>query len=142
MPKMELLTDNPEEEKRLHRMQTQRLIKQVISYIENHCTEKLTCAQVASAFSYHPNSLNRIMRAEMGRSLHEIITRAKIDAAIRLLTETDVSITDIAYQIGFYDRAHFAKTFREVTGQSPSAFCRKQKSTQQNSIISTKEFLL
>ena len=131
MPKMELLADNPEEEKRLHRMQTQRLIKQVISYIENHCTEKLTCAQVASAFSYHPNSLNRIMRAEMGRSLHEIITCAKIDAAIRLLTETDVSITDIAYQIGFYDRAHFAKTFREVTGQSPSAFRQKQKSTQQ-----------
>ena len=131
MPKMELLADNPEEEKRLHRMQTQRLIKQVISYIENHCTEKLTCAQVASAFSYHPNSLNRIMRAEMGRSLHEIITRTKINAAIRLLTETDVSITDIAYQIGFYDRAHFAKTFREVTGQSPSVFRRKQKSTQQ-----------
>ena len=131
MRKKELFADNPEDAKCLHRMQTQRLIEQVISYIENHCTEKLTCEQVASAFSYHPNSLNRIMRAEMGRSLHEIITRAKIDAAIRLLTETDVSITDIAYQIGFYDRAHFAKTFREVTGQSPSAFRQKQKSTQQ-----------
>lgn len=142
MRKMELFTDNPEEAKRLRRMQTQRLIERVISYIENHCAEKLTCTQIASEFSYHPNSLNRIMREEQGCSLHDLITRTKINGAIRLLTETDASITDIAYQIGFYDRAHFAKTFREVTGQSPSAFRRKQKSTQQNSIINTKEFLL
>ena len=131
MRKKELFADNPEDAKCLHRMQTERLIERVISYIENHCTEKLTCEQVASAFSYHPNSLNRIMREKLGCSLHEMITRAKINVAIRLLTETDVSITDSAYQIGFYDRAHFAKTFREVTGQSPSAYRQRKKSTQQ-----------
>ena len=128
---MELLTNNPEQPQHLRKLQTERLIKQVIAYIEKHCTEKLTCAQIASEFSYHPNSLNRIMREEQGCSLHEMITRAKINAAICLLTETDVSITDIAYQIGFYDRAHFAKTFREITGQSPSAFRQRQKLTKQ-----------
>lgn len=124
---MELFADNPEEAKRLRKIQMQSLIKQVISYIENHCTEKLTCAQIASKFSYHPNSLNRIMREEQGCSLHDMIIHAKINVAIRLLTETDLNVADIAYQIGFYDRAHFAKTFRDKTGQSPSAFREAQR---------------
>ena len=116
---MELLADDPGAAPRLRKMQPEGLIDQVLSYIDAHCTEKLTCEQVAGAFSYHPNSLNRIIREKQGCSLHDLITSAKINVAIRLLTETDMSITDIAYYLGFYDRAHFAKTFCKVAGQSP-----------------------
>ena len=129
MQKNELFTDSPEETKRLSEIQIQYLVRQILSYIEAHCTEKLTCKQIANEFSYHPNSLNRIMRRKQGCSLHDMIIRAKINAAIRLLTETNASITDIAYQVGFYDRAHFAKTFCEVTGQSPAAFRETQVTT-------------
>ncbi len=112
----------------LQNISAQSLAQQVVAYVESHCTEKLSCALVAKEFSYHSNSLNRIIQEEMGCSLHEVITRAKINAAIRLLLETDMSIADIAYRISFYDHAHFAKVFRKATGSSPSSYRQVHRS--------------
>lgn len=100
--------------------------ERVMDYVEAHYMEKLTCGKVASVFSYHPASLNRIMREFCGCSLHEAITRAKINGAIQLLMESDMSITDIAYHLSFYDSAHFTKTFQEVTGRNPSDMRKKE----------------
>ena len=101
--------------------------ERVTDYIEAHYMEKLTCERIAAEFSYHPASLNRIMREFCQCSLHEAIIRAKINGAIRLLMESDMSVTDIAYHLSFYDSAHFTKVFREVTGCNPSDV-RKKKS--------------
>lgn len=115
-------------ESALQNASAQGLAQQVVAYVESHCTEKLSCALVAREFSYHSNSLNRIIQEELGCSLHEVITRVKIDAAIRLLTETDMSIADIAYRTSFYDHAHFAKVFRKATGFSPSDYRQTHRS--------------
>lgn len=115
-------------ESALQNASAQGLAQQVVAYVESHCMEKLSCALVAREFSYHSNSLNRIIQEELGCSLHEVITRVKIDAAIRLLTETDLSIADIAYRTSFYDHAHFAKVFRKATGFSPSDYRQTHRS--------------
>jgi AraC-like DNA-binding protein len=115
-------------ESALQNASAQGLAQQVVAYVESHCTEKLSCALVAREFSYHSNSFNRIIQEELGCSLHEVITRVKIDAAIRLLTETDMSIADIAYRTSFYDHAHFAKVFRKATGFSPSDYRQTHRS--------------
>ena len=95
---------------------------QVVKYIHKHCKERLTCTKVAEDFSYHPASLNRIVRENAGMSLHRVIVCAKVDEAIRLLLETDLSIAEIAQQLSFYDSSHFTKTFCDITGRSPSSF--------------------
>ena len=115
-------------ESTLQNASAQVLAQQVVAYVEKHCMEKLSCALVAKEFSYHSNSLNRIIQEEMGCSLHAVITRAKINAAIQLLLETDMSIADIAYRISFYDHAHFAKVFRKATGSSPSSYRQGHRS--------------
>ena len=109
-------------ESALQHASAQGLAQQVVAYVESHCMEKLSCALVAKEFSYHSNSLNRIIQEELGCSLHEVITHARINAAIQLLLETDMSIADIAYRVSFYDHAHFAKVFRKATGFSPSDY--------------------
>ena len=122
MQQKEGVTEKSGKESTLQNTSAQGLVQQVVNYVESHCTEKLSCALVAREFSYHSNSLNRIIQEEMGCSLHEVITRAKINAAIQLLLETDMSIANIAYRISFYDHAHFAKVFRKATGYSPSSY--------------------
>lgn len=128
MQQTEDMAEKGGQESTLQNASAQGLAQQVVNYVESHCTEKLSCALVAREFSYHSNSLNRIIQEEMGCSLHEVITRAKIDAAIRLLLETDMSIADIAYRISFYDHAHFAKVFRKATGSSPSSYRQMHRS--------------
>jgi AraC-like DNA-binding protein len=99
----------------------------VIEYIEKHCSEKLTCAKVAEDFSYHPASLNRIMKETRGISLHKAILNAKINFSVHLLLETNMSIAEIAQQLYFYDSAHFTKSFQSVTGHSPSYFRKNDR---------------
>lgn len=43
----------------------------------------------------------------------------RVQTARRLLTETNLSIADVAADIGFYDQSHFCKRFREIAGITP-----------------------
>lgn len=96
------------------------LARRVLDYIDEHCCEGLTCASIAAAFSYHPSYINRILRSYTGFSLHDYITRRKIQEATRLLIETDLSMTEIAYRLAFCDSSHFSKVYFEYTGLRPS----------------------
>lgn len=96
------------------------LAHRVLDYIDAHCGERLTCAQIADEFSYHPSYINRIVRNYTGFSLHDYVTRCKIRKASKLLRETDLSMTEIAYQLSFYDSSHFCKVYQTHTGVSPS----------------------
>jgi AraC-like DNA-binding protein len=46
----------------------------------------------------------------------------RISEAIRLLKKNETSLTDIAYETGFYSSQHFSTTFKKLTGYSPRQF--------------------
>ena len=122
----ELLIRIAEHIQKNKRTSTAVIAERVMDYIEAHCMEKLTCERIAATFAYHPASLNRVMREFYHCSVHKAITHAKINSAAQLLTESDMSVTDIAYHLSFYDSAHFTKTFREVMGCNPSDLRKKE----------------
>ncbi|MBQ2709905.1 MAG: helix-turn-helix transcriptional regulator [Clostridia bacterium] len=97
----------------------------IADYIDAHVAERLTCQRIADAFSYHPSYVSRIIREYQGCSLHDYVIRQKIDAATKLLLESEMTITDIAYYLSFYDSSHFTKTYSEITGRNPSDVRRK-----------------
>ena len=94
--------------------------------IDAHFNERLTCRSVAEKFSYHPNYVNRIVRELTGWSLHEYIIHVKVHHASQLLMETDMSITDIAYYLGFHDSSHFSSVYQMRTGMKPSELRKNQ----------------
>lgn len=99
---------------------TIRIVRRVIFFVDGHYRETLTCKGVAAALGYHPNYLNRLMREYMGVSLHDYIVSVKIRAANRMLFETDMSITDIAYALAFSDSSRFSSVYYAATGIKPS----------------------
>ena len=103
----------------------------IVSYIDAHYDERLTCRSVAEKFSYHPNYVNRIVRELTGCSLHEYIIHVKVRHASQLLLETDMSITEIAYSLGFHDSSHFSSVFQARTGMKPSELRRNRRSNEQ-----------
>lgn len=99
---------------------TIKIVRQVIAYVDGHCSEPLTCKGIAAALGYHPNYLNRLTREYMGMSLHDYIVSVKIRVANRMLSETDMSITDIAYALAFSDSSRFSSVYCAATGMKPS----------------------
>jgi len=69
----------------------------------------------------HPQ-LHRKMTALTGQSVKKFIRAIQINKAKELLTQTQLSIAEIAYQTGFSDAAYFTKVFGKGVGVSPSGF--------------------
>jgi len=73
------------------------------------------------------NYLSRLFRQELGLTLAEYVNRYRVRVARHLLRETDLSVTEIAHQVGFDDPAYFSRVFARHAGVSPRT-CRQTKS--------------
>ena len=62
------------------------------------------------------------MKRFFGLTPSQFIAKTRIAAASRLLRETEQSIADIALACGFYDQSAFTRTFRAMTGVTPTQF--------------------
>jgi AraC-like DNA-binding protein len=69
-----------------------------------------------------PNRLNAICKEVAGINATEFIKRRVILEAKRLLTHTAMTVTQIAYELGFEDNSHFGKYFKSVINETPEKF--------------------
>ncbi len=69
-----------------------------------------------------PKHLSEQLRRTSGQSAHQLIAEQLLLEAKTLLLQTDQTITEIAFELGFHDAAHFFKFFRHLTRQSPTAY--------------------
>ena len=62
----------------------------------------------------------RTFRAVFGETPHRYLQRRRVERAMFLLRETDRSVTDVCFDIGFGSLGTFSRTFREIVGETPS----------------------
>jgi transcriptional regulator GlxA family with amidase domain len=67
----------------------------------------------------------RVFRATFGETPHRYLQRRRVERAMAMIRETDHSVTDICMAVGFASLGTFSRTFREIVGESPSAFRRR-----------------
>ena len=101
-----------------------KTVEAVISYVQQHCTERISNSDIGQALNFHPNYLNRLMQRHTGKSLHAYLVHCRVNRAAGLLQMTNSSIGEIATASGFGDVQQFSKIFRQVTGYTPGEFRR------------------
>lgn len=84
-------------------------------------TDRPTLNALARCMSVSPRSLQRRL-SSANTTLAREISRVRVQRAQTLLTTTSSSITEIALSLGFATPEHFSTTFREATGETPSAY--------------------
>ncbi|MBS1665438.1 MAG: AraC family transcriptional regulator [Bacteroidetes bacterium] len=73
-----------------------------------------------------PRQLERKFNAAVGLSPKHLCNIVRVHAFIKLLQSEDgASLTDCAYESGYYDQAHLIREFRKVTGLTPSQYIKK-----------------
>ena len=80
-------------------------------------------AQIAHVSETH---FIRTFRATFGETPHRYLQRRRVERAMFLLRESECSVTDVCFQVGFGSLGTFSRTFREIVGESPTAY-RKRK---------------
>ena len=64
----------------------------------------------------------REFRATFGETPHRYLQRRRVERAMALLRETDRSVTEICFDVGFMSLGTFSRTFSEIVGESPTAY--------------------
>ncbi|AJR06372.1 AraC family transcriptional regulator [Photobacterium gaetbulicola] len=83
-----------------------------------------TIDDVARQLSFSVRTLNRRL-ADEGTTYRSVLEKYKLERSLQLLSQSDCSITEIAYQLGFSDISTFSRAFKRWTGYSPSNIERK-----------------
>lgn len=93
-------------------------------YFQNDITEKgiPSVTQCGEAMNLSPYYLSDLLKAETGKSAKEHIDLVLINRAKNRLLQSNVSISEIAYELGFDYPNHFSKLFKSKTGMSPKEF--------------------
>lgn len=100
---------------------------QALKYIREHYYERITVTDIASYALVNPNYLSGIFHRDVGQTIPAYINFCRINLAKQLLSETDDSITNIASRVGYFDSAHFLKTFKKIVGVSPKEYRKSYK---------------
>ncbi len=84
--------------------------------------EPLDVKAVAAVAHISEAHFSRSFRAAFGETPHRYLQRRRVERAMFLLRETDRSITDICFDVGFTSLGTFSRTFRDIIGETPSGY--------------------
>jgi len=99
----------------------------VIGHLHSHFADSLTTAQLAEMAGLSVSHFERRFRHAFGTSPRQYLVRVRIEHAAQLLHDSDQTISHIAHACGFYDHAHFSRSFHRTMNRSPSEYRAERK---------------
>lgn len=95
------------------------VILNIMGYIQKNFANKLTIDSLSKIAKMSRSSLTKKFKQYTKLTINEYITKIRINESALLLIHTNKSISDIAQDCGFFDSAHFTRTFIAMEKQSP-----------------------
>ena len=97
-------------------------IKEMLSYIQNHYSDRITLSQIAAAASISLSECNRCFKRFLKLTPIEYLTQVRVAAACRLLKEGTETIASVAEDRGFADYSYFHRVFKKYMGCTPKEY--------------------
>jgi AraC-like DNA-binding protein len=84
--------------------------------------EPLNVPAVAAVAHVSPAHFSRSFRAVFGETPHRYLQRRRVERSMFLLRETQRSVTDVCFDVGFTSLGTFSRTFTRIVGETPSGY--------------------
>lgn len=110
-----------------------------MSFIRDNYKERYSLKEIANQLSISPYYLEHLFKKEFGTSIIEYRNHLRLMTAKELLRDTSISITQIAFELGWNDSNYFSNYFKKETGMSPSEY---RKLYQKKHFIDKKQLFL
>ena len=103
------------------------LVSAILDYVRTNFHLSISAASTAGKMNISYSYMARLLSESLGYGFCELLLLTRIDAAKKLLTSTDLSVTDVGYECGFSTTSAFIESFRKKTGKTPLAYRKTLK---------------
>ena len=93
--------------------------------VRQRAADGLSVTELAGAVAVSPEHLVRLFRRDLGTTPGAVLRAARLARALQLLTQTGLSVTEVAHQAGYASSQHFARSVREATGLTATELRRR-----------------
>ncbi|MBN1670278.1 MAG: helix-turn-helix domain-containing protein, partial [Kiritimatiellae bacterium] len=105
----------------------ERIVERVVAIIREEYGTELSTGDVAQRLSLSERQLQRVVQRETGKRFRELLNEQRLTRARELLKETELTITQICFKVGYGEHAYFSRLFKKQFGLSPSDYRNKAR---------------
>lgn len=100
-------------------------VNKALKYMRQHCSENPSRDEVAKVAGLSSAHFSRLFSSVTGNTFKKTLFDLKIKLAQDYLKESDLSITSIAFDVGFSDSNYFSSVFKKIVGLTPLQYRKK-----------------
>ncbi len=97
-------------------------VTRVQSFLSRNYHKKVSLEEAAALVCLSPKYLSRLFRERVGQGFNEFRLQQKIERSKDLLSGTEATVNQIAWQLGYRNAESFIRVFKKITGSTPSDF--------------------
>ncbi|MGQ7869236.1 AraC family transcriptional regulator [Sunxiuqinia sp. sy24] len=97
-------------------------VTQTLDFIAKNYTQKLTLDDIAGKFNMSISAFSNYFKRKTGKTVINYINELRISEACKLLSQTDKSIAEVAFECGFNNISNFNRTFKGITSKTPKEY--------------------
>ena len=101
-----------------------KIIREIHDDLAQHMDRRVTIEELAHRYLINPTTLKTVCKEVYGSSLAAHMKEHRMERAAALLRETDLSVAEIAGQVGYESQSKFTAAFKEQFGQLPKEYRR------------------
>lgn len=98
------------------------LYSRITEYLYQHYSEPVTLKTLAGDFNMNYSYLSACFSSHIGSGFNEFLNSIRVEKAKALLSSSDLSLSEIAQEIGYTDQSYFGRVFKKQTGYSPHTY--------------------
>lgn len=97
-------------------------LQRVYNYLYTNFRKEITLESIAEYAHQNATALCRTFKRETGKTIFQFLNKIRVENACKLLANTDMNISQVAYESGFTNLPHFNKQFRLFTNKTPTEY--------------------
>ncbi|HEY5822741.1 MAG TPA: AraC family transcriptional regulator [Cyclobacteriaceae bacterium] len=97
-------------------------VRQIRDILNDRWNENVFLHELASLVQVHPVTISKFFPKYFRCTLGEYVRKVRIEKAVALIQKSQLSLTEVALQCGFFDQSHFIRAFKQMTGFLPNGY--------------------
>ncbi|WEK55546.1 MAG: response regulator [Candidatus Cohnella colombiensis] len=98
------------------------VVQQMKRYIIENSQEDISLEMIARKVDLSPFYISKVFKEQLGVNYIDFLTECRIEKAKQLMSDPELSLKEITFEVGYNDPNYFSKVFKKISGVSPTEY--------------------